>query len=183
MTVSTGGRVRLVYEAPSGAKRVGTVHRNTCDHIPAGATTIPAERVDGDALLDATRKTCCSPRMFDVRNAITAGDTTTTKENTAMTATKSAAKAPAKKAATKPAADKAAKQAAAVKPKRQTVGTFEVGSKETHKCQGKCGKTLPVKKFPTTGKDGHRAVECRPCRDDRTKAEKAARAAAKAKAK
>lgn len=227
MTDATAEQVQLVYAPPTGAQRVGTVHRTTCQHIPKGA--IPADRVDGDALTDATRKTCCSPRMFDVRNAIaarTASSTPTNKENTAMTETtattattttaqataqatekaapaaakpkgaarKSAAtkatatkptadtKAPAKASSPKATAPKAAAPKAA-KPKRE-VRTFEPKGTEgeTFKCQGACGQKLSVKKFPTITGTNKRAVECRPDRDARTKAEKEARAAEKAKA-
>lgn len=67
-------------------------------------------------------------------------------------------------------------------PKRAKVGTFDVSGKdgETHKCVGACGEKKPVKAFPTiTGRPDVRVAECRSCRDTRTKAEKAARAAAK----
>jgi hypothetical protein len=202
-TTATDEQVQLVYTPPTGGRKVGRVHRTTCQHIPRGATTIPAERVDADALTDATRATCCSPRMFDIRNAIAADASTTTKGTdmtTAKTAAakpaakkaapaKSAAAKPAKTAAAKPAADKAAKKAAAPKPKadapaRTKVASFTPTGKdgETFKCQGACGQSLPVKKFPTITGTDRRAVECRPDRDARTKAEKEARQKAKAAA-
>jgi hypothetical protein len=64
-------------------------------------------------------------------------------------------------------------------PAAERLGTFTVTGKEgqTHKCVGACGKTLPVTKFPTTGREGVRAAECRVDRDARTKAAKAAKAA------
>ncbi|MCY4726683.1 hypothetical protein NYO98_10375 [Nocardioides sp. STR2] len=197
MTATATDEVRLVYlPATKGA---GRVHRTTCEHIPAKGTPIPAERVDPDALYDATRATCCSPRMFDIRNAIAAQTGTTTKENAMPNAAQKSAKnkaadapkpaaakdkaekAPAKPAASKKAAAAPAKDKADAAPARTKVGTFDVGTKDKFKCQGECGETLPVKKFPTVGTEGKRAVECRPDRDKRTKAEKAARAAAKAK--
>ncbi len=188
-TVTDDGKVQLVYTPPTGGRKVGRVHRTTCQHIPRGATTIPAERVDADALTDATRATCCSPRMFDIRNAIAADASITTK-GTDMTATKTAA---TKTAAAKPAAKKAAATPAKAAPQpaakkaaapRKTVATFTPTGKdgETFKCQGKCGQKLPVKKFPTVTGTDRRAVECRPDRDARTKAEKEARAKAKATA-
>jgi|SoiMethySBSTD1v2_1073268.scaffolds.fasta_scaffold302367_2 hypothetical protein len=47
------------------------------------------------------------------------------------------------------------------------------GDDAKHKCSGACGKTLPVKRFPTiTGRPGVRGGECRSCRNTRTKAAK-----------
>ncbi|MFT4288187.1 hypothetical protein [Nocardioides sp.] len=199
MTVSTGGRVRLVWESSTAKRPNGTVHRNTCTNV-LGRQVIPAERVPADVLNAAQRPTCCAPRMFDIRNTITAQQGDTTKENDTMTdTTKTAAPAPAKKAAapakkaapakaaakpatkataTKPAAKKAA---APAKPKA-TIGTFDASKVETFKCVGKCGQTLPAKRFPTVTGTTNRSAECRADRDERTKAEKAARQAAKAKA-
>lgn len=196
----TGATVRLVYVGPASGG-TGTVHRATCEEY-AAPTAVTAESVPSDVLTAATKATCCSPRQFDVRNAIgangTTPGTTTPKENnmttaarkTAATASDKAEKAPVKAAAAKPAKAAAAKPAkpAAAKPAkpakaaaapRTKVGTFEVGTLTEFKCQGACGKKQSVKKFPTVGQDGKRAVECRPDRDARTKAEKEARAKAK----
>jgi hypothetical protein len=43
--------------------------------------------------------------------------------------------------------------------------TWDATTAETHTCAGACGKTLPAKSFPTTGKDGRRGVVCRADRD------------------
>ncbi len=42
------------------------------------------------------------------------------------------------------------------------------GPDATHKCEGACGETKPLKAYPTTKKNGQRGVECRKCRDGRT---------------
>ena len=187
MTATTEAAVSLVYTPPTGSRTIGRVHRSTCAHIPKGTTPIPAERIDPDALYDATRATCCSPRAFDIRTAI-AGHAPTTTKGTTMTATTAPettdATTTTPEPATKPKATKAkakaTKKAAAPKTPRTKIGTFEVGDLTEFKCEGACGQTLPVKKFPTAG-EGKRAVECRPDRDVRTAAEKAARDAAKGK--
>ncbi|GAA4680249.1 hypothetical protein [Nocardioides nanhaiensis] len=43
------------------------------------------------------------------------------------------------------------------------------GPDATHKCAGACGEVKGLKAFPTTKKNGQRGVECRTCRDARTK--------------
>jgi hypothetical protein len=40
--------------------------------------------------------------------------------------------------------------------------------KSKHRCGGACGRMLPARKFPTDAAcPGHRAGECRECRDTR----------------
>ncbi|MFT4288149.1 hypothetical protein [Nocardioides sp.] len=62
----------------------------------------------------------------------------------------------------------AEKAVAAVKAATRAPRTWTVtGPDATHKCEGACGQTLPLKRFPTTKVTGQRGVECRSCRDSR----------------
>jgi hypothetical protein len=78
----------------------------------------------------------------------------------------------------------AAKEAEAKKTTPKETRTFNGNAVTEHEC-ATCHAVKPVKAFPTvTGKDatgtGKRGVECRTCRDARTKAAKAAQATANA---
>lgn len=88
---------------------------------------------------------------------------------------------PAAKAA-KPAQAAAKGKAAPKQRAGVKFGTFAItgDADQKHKCVGACGEKKAVKAFPTiTGNPSVRVAECRVCRDTRTKAEKAAKAAAK----
>jgi len=98
---------------------------------------------------------------------------TTTKATATRTRKATATKAaPAKKATTRKAPAKGSRAFV-------TGGRFDASDVETHKCEGKCRQTLPVKKFPTITGTPYRIGECRACRDARTKADKEAKAAKK----
>lgn len=66
--------------------------------------------------------------------------------------------------------------------KTETAALTVAATEGTQKCQGACGETLSVRKFPTVhGKTGiSRGTECRKDRDARYEAAKTARIAAEA---
>lgn len=99
-----------------------------------------------------------------------------TKPAASRTRKPAAAKAngkPVAKSVTEPATDPEAAERAA---KAKATNAAAVASGETRTCEGECGETKPITKFPTTSKnkDGEmgRGKVCRACRD-------AARAAVK----
>jgi hypothetical protein len=187
--------VAVVYTAPTGNRTAGRVHRATCKHIPKGANPVSPEVAGVDALLDASRATCCSVREADVQAAVTRARSA-----------ELAAEAPADYTVAAEAADGSTgvvaevthhevtdvapgpeaevpavpEQAAAPAGETVPVGkrTFDPAGVTEFTCQGACGQTLPVSKFPTVTGSGKRVVECRTCRNARTKAAKAAKAGA-----
>lgn len=97
-------------------------------------------------------------------------------EQTKATAKRTTTKATTAKAATKPTTRTATPTKKAA-PKKDTLtgGTFDATTADTHRCHT-CRKTLPVTKFPTiSARPGVRVAECRPCRNDRTRAAKEAK--------
>lgn len=142
----------------------GTATKEAQDKLAASAEVAgftPSEPVDGNVVsLDkakATRKR--TPKA---------------KQTGAATVTSlPTKKAPAKKAAAKKAP---AKKAAAPKvdlsqraQRAQETRAASAGSTVTQVCQGTCGLTKPIYKFPTTGRDADGNVKrgrtCRACRD------------------
>lgn len=174
--------VEFVYTAPTGNRTAGRIHRASCKHIAKGATPMRPAEAGVDALLDATRATCCSVREFDRRNAVNeAKSAELSVPVPAVAGATSEAEVPAAGEAAEGSAvadagttdaGRKARQAAARAAK---IGTFPAEGVTARTCAGACGRELPVKKFPTvTGTPGIRVAECRECRDARTKAAKAA---------
>jgi hypothetical protein len=65
-------------------------------------------------------------------------------------------------------APKATKPTVTVKAgKTQPTATVPAADAQTQVCQGACGQTLPLRKFPTLRDPSKRGTECRTCRDAR----------------
>lgn len=187
--------VEIIFTAPTGNRTAGRIHRATCKHIAKTAERLTPAQAGVDALLAASRATCCSVREFDRRNAVTAARSTELDEADGATIAAVAPDgevtviaetrhvditAPETDTVAEPAATEAAeaeapsdKQAARTAARAAKIGTFTADGVTVHTCVGECGSELPVKKFPTvTGTPGLRVAECRTCRDTRSKAAK-----------
>lgn len=67
---NTAAVVKVIYTAPTGKRTTGRIHRSTCKHMAQGAERMSPAQAGVDALMAASRATCCSVREFDRRNAV-----------------------------------------------------------------------------------------------------------------